>query len=156
MKESKQGKNKPIFLKATRNQRLKAGLLFVGIASFFIFAGLAGQGVIDLSELFNPCGFRQRYNLTCPTCGMTTAAVEFAKGNVFEAIYIQPAAGIFCWVLAASGILAFITAVFGLYFRFIYRLTTRLKTRYIILVLLILVAGGWAVTLARIITGNYR
>ena len=155
-KERKQGEKPPIFLKVRRNQRLKAGLLFAGISAFFVFAGLAGQGVIDLSELFNPCGFRQRYNLTCPTCGMTTSAVEFAKGNVFEAVYIQPAAGILCWVLAVSGILAFIAAVFGLYFRFIYKLASGLKTRYVILILLVLVAGGWAVTLARAMAGNYR
>lgn len=157
MKERKQGKNEPIFYKATREQRSKAGLTLAGIAIFFVVAGLAGAGVIEPGELFGPCGFRQRYNLTCPACGMTTAVVEFAKGNVFEAVYIQPAAGILCWVLVITVILTFITAVFGLYFRFISELLAVLKLRYIILILLILITGGWAVTLARIITtGSYR
>jgi len=157
MKEREQTKKPPIFQKATRNQRLKAALILAGAAVFFLFAGLAGAGVIDLGKLFGPCGFRQRYNLTCPTCGMTTAVVEFAKGNVFQAVYIQPAAGILCWVLLIIGILTFITAVFGLYSRFISDLISALKFRYIILILLALIAGGWVVTLARIITtGSYR
>jgi hypothetical protein len=154
MKESKQAENSGIFLKATPKQRSKAGFVLAGIVLFFAFAGLAGAKVIDLDKLFGPCGFKQRYNLPCPTCGMTTSAVEFAKGNVFNAVYIQPAAGVLCWFAVIAAVLAFITIVFGLYFRFISLLIETLKIKYTILVLLIVIAGGWAVTLARAISGN--
>ena len=95
------------------------------------------------------CGFKQRHGLPCPTCGMTTATLAFAQGRIFEAFYIQPACGFLCCVMILTAILAFIIAVFGVYFCFIERFFKEVKVRYIILALIIIVAAGWAVTLAR-------
>jgi hypothetical protein len=55
-------------------------------------------------------------------------------------------------VLAA--VLAFIIAVFGVYFRFIERFFTEVKLRYMILALIIIIVAGWAVTLARTLAAN--
>jgi len=84
---------------------------------------------------------------------MTTSAICFAKGQIFKSFYIQPAAGLFCTVFVISAVLAFLTAVFGIYFHFLDHLK-EIKVRYIILVLLIIIAAGWAVTLARAIVEN--
>jgi hypothetical protein len=102
-----------------------------------------------------PCGFKQKYGLPCPTCGMTTSAVAFAGGKIFESFYIQPAAAFLCCVLAVSAFLAFVTAVFGVYFDFIRRFFAKVKIRYIILALIVIVAVGWAVTLARALIIDY-
>lgn len=85
---------------------------------------------------------------------MTTSAVEFGKGRVVGSFYIQPAAGLFCTVLAISGILAFLTAVFGIYFSFFNHIFREANIKYIILALIIITAAGWAVTLARAIVEN--
>ncbi len=45
--------------------------------------------------------------------------------------------------------LALFTAIFGVYFEFIRRFFAQVKIRYIILALLVIIACGWAVTLAR-------
>ncbi len=101
-----------------------------------------------------PCGFRQKYNLPCPGCGITTSAVTFAAGKILKSFYIQPAAAFLCCVLVAVSFLAFLVAVFGIYFRFLDRFFAEVKVKYIILALIIIIAAGWAVTLARALAEN--
>jgi hypothetical protein len=100
------------------------------------------------------CGFKQQTGLPCPTCGMTTATLAFAQGKVAEAFYIQPACGLICFVMVLTAVLAFIIAVFGVYFRFIERFFIEVKLRYMILALIIIIVAGWAVTLARALAAN--
>ena len=149
MQISQQINKTKIFCKATLRQRLLAGLVLLAVAAFFGFCRLAATGRIDIDRWVDPCGLKQRYGLTCPTCGMTTSAITFAKGKIFEAFYVQPAGAFFCCVLVAAGFLALLIAVFGLYFSFINRFFTEVKVKYIILGIIIIVCAGWAVTLAR-------
>jgi len=146
--QTSQQLNKPkIFCRASFRQRFAAGLVFLGVAGFFGLLWLAGHYKITLWPL--PCGFRQKYDLPCPSCGMTTSVEAFAQGKIFESFYIQPAAALLCCLLAVSAFLAFLTAVFGVYFGFLNHFFTKVKIKYIILALLIIVAAGWAVTLSR-------
>jgi hypothetical protein len=140
--------NKPkILCRASHRQRVAAGIvLLVLVSSFGLFA-LAGHYKITLWPF--PCGFKQRYNLPCPGCGITTSVVAFAQGKIFEAFYIQPAAALLCCVLVVVAFLALLMAVFGVYFGFLERFVNEVKVRYIILALVIIIAAGWAVTLAR-------
>jgi hypothetical protein len=85
---------------------------------------------------------------------MTTSALAFAKGKIFQSFYIQPAAAILCTILVVAAFLAFLTAIFGVYFRFLVRFFTEIKTRYVILALLVIIAAGWVVTLARALAIN--
>jgi len=80
---------------------------------------------------------------------MTTATFTFAQGKIFEAFYIQPACALLCSAMVIAAMLAFVIAVFGIYFRFIERFFAEVKVRYMILALIIIIAAGWAVTLAR-------
>ena len=96
-----------------------------------------------------PCGFKQRYGLPCPTCGITTSILAFAEGRVFESFYIQPAGGLACFMLAVAAILNLITVLFGRYLCFAKRFLAEVKVRYVIIVVLIIIACGWMVTLAR-------
>jgi predicted RNA-binding Zn-ribbon protein involved in translation (DUF1610 family) len=139
---------------ASSGQRLAAAIVCLGIVLFFGSFALAGHYKIDMGRLLGYCGFKQRTGLPCPTCGMTTAALAFAQGRILEAFYIQPACGFLCSVMVIAAILAFITAVFGVYFHFIRRFFTEVKLRYIILALVIVIAAGWAVTLARAIAAK--
>lgn len=107
------------------------------------------NGKIDIGRWVNPCGFKQEYDLPCPTCGLTTSVLAFAQGKIFEAFYIQPAAALLCCIAAVSAFLAFLIAVLGVYFRFLERFFTEVKIRHIIFALIVIFAAGWAVTLAR-------
>ena len=80
---------------------------------------------------------------------MTTSALAFAKGEIFESFYIQPTGALLCCILAVSAFLAFLIAVFGVYFGFLKRFFAEVKIKHIILALIIIIAAGWAVTLAR-------
>jgi len=142
--------NKPkTFERASLRQRFWAGFFCLAVFALFAVLNLAANGTIGIERWLTPCGFKQRYDLPCPTCGMTTSAIAFAQGKISDSFYIQPAAAIFCFVLAVSAFLALLTSVFGVYFRLISRFFAKVKIKYIILVLLIIIATGWAVTLAR-------
>jgi len=153
--QTDQPSDKPrIFHRASLRQRLWAGLVCVAVAALFAVLWLAADGKIDLSRWLDPCGFKQRYNLPCPTCGITTSAVAFASGKIFESFYIQPAGALFCCILVLIAFFAFLTAVFGIYFRFIERFFAEVKVRYIILAVIVIIAAGLAVTLARALAAN--
>ncbi len=125
--------------------------LVVSLSIFSLFVGLwiLQRVNFDFGLLFHPCGFKQRTGWPCPACGMTTAVLAFARGELLDAFYIQPAAAFLCSVLVLTAFLAFLTAVLGIYFRGFDRLLHETKVTYWILVLLVVLAAGWAVTLAR-------
>ena len=68
---------------------------------------------------------KQRTGLPCPTCGMTTCVLAFARGEVLTAFYVQPAGGFLCSLLVVVAFFAFLTSVFGVYFGFFDRLLAR-------------------------------
>ena len=132
---------------ATTRQRLIAGIILTSVAGFFIISLLAAHGKFTVWPF--PCSFKQRYNLPCPTCGMTTAVLAFVRGKIFDAFLIQPAAALMCAVLGICGFLAFIAACFGVYFSFLTRFFEEVRIRHIVLAMIFVLAASWAVTLAR-------
>ncbi len=149
MQVSQQLNKSKFFYRASHRQRTASALVFLAVVAFFGLFRLAANGKIDIGCWLVPCGFKQKYDLPCPTCGMTTSVVAFAQGKILEAFYIQPAAALLCCIFLIIAFLAFLVAVFGVYFRFINRFFTEVKIRYIILALIVIIAAGWAVTLAR-------
>lgn len=155
MMQASQQLNKPkFFYRASSGQRKVAAIVCLGIILFFAAFALTGHYHIDMGRWLGPCGFKQRTGLPCPTCGVTTATLAFAQGRILEAFDIQPACGLLCSVMVIAAFMAFIIAVFGVYFRFIERFFKEVKLRYMILALIIIIAAGWAVTLARALAAN--
>jgi hypothetical protein len=134
---------------ASPGERKIAGLVFAGTVAFFGGLWLLQEIGFDFGLLFGPCGMKQRTGLPCPTCGMTTSVLAFARGRVLWAFYVQPAAGLMCTLLVAAAFLAFLAAAFGVYFSIFDRLLAKVRLRDVLLGLLIVLAAGWAVTLAR-------
>lgn len=149
MSKCQQISGSKVFYRASFRQRLVCGLVFFGIAAFFGLFMLVANDEVQIDRWLEPCGFKQRYHLPCPTCGVTTSIVAFAKGRLLGSFYIQPAGALLCCILAFSAFLAFIGAVFGVYFSFLRRFFAQVKIIHIILAVLIIIAAGWAVTLAR-------
>ena len=85
---------------------------------------------------------------------MTAAVCAFVRGKVFDAFLIQPAAAFLSLALVVCGFLAFLVVCFGVYFSFLNRLFEEIKIRYIVLAFLVIIATGWAVTLARLMAMN--
>jgi hypothetical protein len=152
MESGQQPISPKLFSRASASQRLIAVGILLFIAGGFLLAWLMGQFHLTLYPF--PCGFKQRYNLPCPTCGMTTAVIAFSHGHIINAFYIQPAAGLLCCLAVVIAFFAFLVAVFGVYSPSIERRLASLKLRYIFAVLLLIFAAGWAVTLARAIAQN--
>jgi hypothetical protein len=147
MQTSQQLNRPKNFCRASSRQRLAAGLVFLVLSASFGVLALAGRYKIALWPF--PCGFKQRYSLPCPGCGITTSTIAFTQGKIFEAFYIQPAAALLCCILVVAAFLTFLMAVFGVYFGFLNRFFTEVKIRYIILALIVIIAAGWTVTLSR-------
>lgn len=147
MQISQQFNRPKVFYRATFRQRVIAGLVCLGIVALLGSFWAAAHYKIDLWPY--PCGFKQKYGLPCPGCGVTTATLAFASGKIFKAFYIQPAGALLCCVLAVAAFLAFLMSVFGVYFDFLKRFFTEVKVKYIILAVIVIFAAGWMVTLAR-------
>lgn len=149
MKTNQQLNKRKILCRASFQQRIKAAIIFLAVVVLFTVFILASAGKINIDRLVDPCGFEQRYSLPCPTCRITTSMLAFARGKLFESFYIQPAGALLCCVLVITGFFSFLTAVSGVYFDFIRRFFAEVKIKYIILALVIIIAAGWLVTLAR-------
>jgi hypothetical protein len=155
MQVSQQLNKTKFFFRASRRQRAASAVVLLILLALFGLLSLAAHYNIALAPY--GCGFKLKYNLPCPTCGMTTSVYKFARGEIFGyngAFYVQPAAALLCTVLVVVALLSFIIAVFGVYFGFIDRFLKEVKIRHIILALVIIIAAGWAVTLARAIAAN--
>ena len=149
MQSSQQtGKSQFIF-RATGRQRLIAVIVFAILSVFFGSFALASHFNLDMGNYLGRCGFKTMYHLPCPTCGYTTATLAFTKGKIFEAFYEQPACGLLCSIFVIIGVISLIIALFGINFSFVVKILTEVKIRYAIFALIIIVASGWAVTLAR-------
>lgn len=135
--------------RASARQRIIAAIVCLAVVVYFGAFALVAHYEVDMGRHLGYCGFKQRTNLPCPSCEMTTATLAFARGNIAETFHIQPAAGLLYCATVLAGGLAFFIAVFGVYFDFIKRFFAEVKIRYMILALIIILASGWAVTLAR-------
>jgi hypothetical protein len=142
------------FNKASRGQRIIAALIFLVIAAGFIVLILASYDKIQLGFWLVPCGFKQRFQLPCPSCGITTSAVAFVKGQFIQSFWIQPAGFVLCLLSLISAVLSFLTAVFGIYFNFLKYFFRKSNIKYIILAIIIILAAAWAVTISRAIVEN--
>jgi len=149
MHKCQQVKGSKYIRRASARGRMTAVLFTAGVVA--LFGGLwLLQGVgFDFGSIFGPCGMKQRTGLPCPTCGMTTGVLAFARGEVLTAFYVQPAGAFLCALLIVAAFFAFLTAVLGVYFHFFDRLWAEIKVRYVVAGLLVILAAGWAVTLAR-------
>jgi hypothetical protein len=152
MESGQQPISQKLFSRASRNHRLIAAVIFLVIAGGFSLGWLMGRFHFSLYPY--PCGFKQHYNLPCPTCGMTTAVIAFSHGHIIDAFSAQPAAGFFCCLSAITAFFAFLVAVFGIYSPTVEKQLASFKLRYVFVVLFLIFAAGWAVTLARAMAQN--
>lgn len=149
MQENQQDSKTSAVHRASRRQRTVAVVIAGGVLGLFATLWLLQRVGFDFGLIFPPCGLRMRTGLTCPTCGMTHAVLAFAQGHVLTAFYLQPAAGLLCSLLVVVAFFAFLIAVSGVYFNFLDRLFAEVRMVHVVVGLLVILAAGWAVTLAR-------
>jgi hypothetical protein len=140
--------------RASARQRKIAGLLALGVFALFGSLWLLQRLGFDVGLLFGLCGMKQRTGLPCPTCGMTTSVLAFARGDLVTAFYVQPAGGFLNSLLVIGAFFAFLIAVFGVYFTALDRLFAEIRIRHLVVGLLIILAAGWAVTMARAVAAQ--
>ncbi len=149
MQKCQQVKGSKYVRRASIRGRTTAALFAAGVIALFGGLWLLQRVGFDFGLLFGPCGMKQRTGLPCPTCGMTTCVLAFARGELWTAFYVQPAGAFLCALLIVAAFFAFLMAVLGVYFHFFDRLWAELRVRYVVAGLLVILAAGWAVTLAR-------
>ncbi|MCX5643677.1 MAG: DUF2752 domain-containing protein [Phycisphaerae bacterium] len=149
MQGRQQVRGNKLLRRASVRERTIAALVVCVVGAGFGGLWLAQRVGFDFGVLFGPCGMKQRTGLPCPTCGMTTCVLAFARGEVLTAFYVQPAGAFLCALLVVGAFFAFLTGVLGVYFGFFDRLRTELTVKYVVVGLLVILAVGWAVTVAR-------
>jgi hypothetical protein len=154
MQQRQQVSGSKLIRRASVRERTVAALIVCAVVAGFGGLWLAQRVGFDFGVLFGPCGMKQRTGLPCPTCGMTTCVLAFARGSVLTAFYVQPAGAFLCSLLVVGTFFAFLAAVLGVYFGFFDRLRTELTVKYVVVGLLVILAAGWAVTLARAVTAQ--
>lgn len=138
-----------VLRRPSSRQRRVAALIALTVAALFGGLWLLQWAGFDFGLVFPRCGVKQRWGLTCPTCGMTTSVLAFARGELLTAFYVQPAAAFLCSLLVLAAFFAFLTAAFGIYFNVFDRLFAEIRIVHLVAGLLVIIAAGWAVTLAR-------
>lgn len=149
MQSSQEFNKSGIFYKVTVKERLVAGLIFAAVMGIWWFLWLAGRGRFDFGLYFAPCVMKESYGITCPTCGMTTSAIAFARGDILGCFYIQPAGGVLYVIGSISAFLALFVFVFGVNFRILQAWMARIRLKYVLMAGAAVVVVGWAVTLVR-------
>jgi hypothetical protein len=149
MEERQQDTGTKAIRRASARERKIAAVIASGIFASFAGLWLLQRVGFDFGLIFPPCGLKMRTGLTCPTCGMTTAVLAFARGRILTAFYLQPAAGLLCGLLIIVAFFTFLIAASGVYFRFLDQLFVEVRIIHLVVGLLVILAGGWAVTLAR-------
>jgi hypothetical protein len=133
----------------TLRGRLIAAAVFLVVAGGFSVLNWGERtGGIKWNRLLDPCGFKQRTRLPCPTCGMTTSVRAFAAGHVWESFREQPAAGLLCVVLSLTGAAAFVMMLTGVDGG-VLKWVGGWRWRYVAVVVVIVILAAWAVTLMR-------
>lgn len=136
---------------SVRGRLIAAGVFLLIAWGFLVVNWGERTGLINWGRIFNPCGFKQRTRLPCPTCGMTTAVRLFAVGHFREAFLTQPAAWLLCVGLLVTAAFALVMAVTGREWG-VLRWIRRWKLKYVVLVVAIILGAAWAVTMARAIS----
>lgn len=140
--------------KLTPTARWVAGGVFCLIAAGFGVLWASEKEYINLTYLLGVCGFKQRFHLPCPGCGWTHAAQLFATGHFLKALWIQPAAGLFCAVSWIAAVFALHCAVFGIDFGLLKRIFCSKSVCILLITACVVIVAGWIVTLIRAILEN--
>ena len=138
-----------MFFPASFRQRMISAIICLGVTAYFAAFAIAGRYSVDMGRHLGHCGFKQRTNLPCPSCGMTTATLAFAQGRIWEAFNTQPAAALLYSGSVLAAVAALFVAATGKYPALIRRFFEEVRVRYMIVALVIILASGWAVTVAR-------
>jgi len=104
---------------ASRNtsRRLSRFLLAVGFLAPLVLARLlapspSGHGThVQLG--FLPCTFRVVTGIPCPFCGMTTAFSWMVRGNLINALHVNPAGAILCAMLLIAALIMLLECILG-------------------------------------------
>ncbi len=150
--QDQQQKTKVFIRKAARQERIISFYIFFLSVGICVFLFLGANNQISMERIFGPCGFKMKYNLPCPACGMTTSMLAFFKGQIIQSAKIQPTGSILCIILLISAVLTFISAFLGVYFSFIDKIFTKIKLRYIIILTIAVFLLGWLMSLVNAIS----
>lgn len=121
--------------------------VFLVIAVIFALLYLLARDYIHLGS-FGGCAFERNYGLPCPSCGMTRSVTAFMQGKIIKSFLLQPAAAAGCVVLILTAFFSLLSALLGVNFWFLPPVRMW-RTGSILFAGAVILAAGWAVTLAR-------
>ena len=139
-------------IKKSKHSRKKSFWVFVLVVLFFLICFFAAKGFWNTDKIFDPCGFKLKYGLPCPTCGMTRSMKLFCSGELVDAFIVQPAGAFICLLLAIIAVFSGLELILGLNLGIISFITNAKNIGYIVVVIALIVMLGWLVLLARAVS----
>jgi hypothetical protein len=129
--------------------RLIAFTIFLLIVGGFAFLWVCAKGYVNPGMVLGICGFKQQFQLPCMGCGITTSSMAFVSGDILKAFYIQPAGGVLCSTAVVVAGFSLLIAGFGVDLGLLEKIKWSRIWKYLLVAVIVIFAGGWAVTLAR-------
>lgn len=151
MEEQEKPNKSTWFASAQRGDRIAFLAIFLVVCVIFGMFWLLEKGIINPGS-YGECALKRNYGIPCPTCGFTTAIKLFVKGGIIKAFWTQPAATMSCIILIWAAFFSLLSSVMGINFSFLPPLRMW-QIKYILIAGGIILAGGWAVTMARALAG---
>jgi membrane protein insertase Oxa1/YidC/SpoIIIJ len=136
-----------LYTKAGTEERGGFLAVFLVISVIFALFYLLARGNINPGS-FGGCSFERNYGLPCPSCGMTRSVTAFMQGKIIKSFLLQPAAAIGCFALVLAAFFSLLSALLGVNFWFLPPVRMW-RTGRILFAAAVVLAVGWAVTLAR-------
>ncbi|WP_077539218.1 DUF2752 domain-containing protein [Sedimentisphaera cyanobacteriorum] len=120
-------------------------IVLIGVPVGWLLIWLMGSEIISGESVFGICGFRQKHDLPCPFCGMTTSAKFFLDGNLLGSLKAQPAGFIFCIFSIVVWIESAILLIPAVRLKRSFFVKWKLRVLLLSALLIILLSWGWKI-----------
>mgnify|MGYP006179307239 CR=1 FL=1 len=134
----------------TLNRNRLYSIIFIACLTGYIWLYFSVSKKLITSKAVGVCIIKQVTNIPCPSCGTTRSVVSLTKGDIIEALNINPLGFLvaFIMLLAPFWIIADLLTKNSTLFDFYQKLETYLKKpKYAIpLILLVIINWIWNIT----------
>ncbi|WP_094759172.1 DUF2752 domain-containing protein [Sedimentisphaera salicampi] len=120
-------------------------IVFICVPFGWFLIWLMGSEIISGESIFGICGFRQKHDLPCPFCGMTTSAKLFLEGNFLDSLKAQPAGFILCIFSIAVWVESAILLIPAVRRKRSFFIKWKLRVLLLAALVIILLSWGWKI-----------
>jgi len=129
----------------TLNRNKLYSIIFLACLAGYIWLYFGSLTNDTENNPFEVCIIKHATNIPCPSCGSTRSVISLTKGNLIEALLVNPIGYIVAFIMLISPLwIAFdIVTKKKTLFEFYYKIEINLKRRKFAIPLILLVIFNW-------------